>query len=96
MADILQWVLIGLSIPLFVAMIVHTVRRARELDRRIEEYREEQEAAKSQPGPINPYEQMAGLFGSDGSGSQVTIQESRPDTRNTPEEPGTGQHTSDH
>jgi len=61
--EILQWVLIAVSIPLFVAMVVYTVRRARELDRRIEEYHEEQEAAKNQPGPINPYGQMAELFG---------------------------------
>jgi len=75
--DILKWVLIGLSIPLFVAMVIYTVRRARELDRRIEEYHEEQEAAKDQPGPINPYEQMAGLFGGEqgpGAGGQGTAE----------------------
>jgi hypothetical protein len=67
--EILQWVLIGLSIPLFVAMVIYTVRRGRELDRRIEEYHEEQEAAKNQPGPVNPYGQMAGLFGGQGPGA---------------------------
>ncbi len=62
--DVLQYVLIALSIPLFVAMVIYTIRRARELDRRIDEYHEEEEAAKNKPGPINPYEQMT-AFGSE-------------------------------
>ena len=63
MSDILHWVLIALAIPLFAAMVIYTIRRAHALDRRINEYHEDQEAAKNQPGPINPYEQMGELFG---------------------------------
>lgn len=59
--EILQWTLIVLSAPLIVLMIIHTRKRARALDDRIEEYKEEQEAAKSQPGPINPYEDLSNL-----------------------------------
>ncbi len=64
MADALQILLITFSIPLIIALIVHTVRHARELDRRIAEYREEQE---SQTGPVNPYEQMAELYRIEGN-----------------------------
>jgi hypothetical protein len=61
--DILRWVLIILSIPLLVLLIVHTVSRVRRLSERIDEYHEEQEAARSQPGPINPYADMGQAFG---------------------------------
>ncbi len=54
MADILRWFLIVLSIPAFALMVMYTVRRARELDQRIDEFHAEQEAATNQPGPINP------------------------------------------
>ena len=59
--EILQWALIVLSVPLVILFVIHTRKRARALDERIEEYRKEQEAAKSQPGPINPYEDLANL-----------------------------------
>jgi hypothetical protein len=59
---ILQWVLIVLSVPLIVLMVIQTRKRARALDERIEEYKEEQEAAKSQPGPINPYDDLSKLI----------------------------------
>ena len=59
---VLQWILIGLSAPLIVLMVIQTRKRARALDDRIEEYKEEQEAAKSQPGPINPYEDLSNLI----------------------------------
>lgn len=62
--QILQWVLIGLSIPLLALMVIQTRKRARELDARIERYKAEQEAAKSQSGPVNPYEDLAQLFAS--------------------------------
>lgn len=59
--EILQWVLIVLSVPLIVLMIVQTRRRAKALNERIEEYWDEQEEAKSKPGPVNPYEDLASL-----------------------------------
>lgn len=62
--EILQWILIGLSAVLLVALVAHTRRRARALSDRIDEYHAEQEAKKNQPGPIDPYADMAGLFGS--------------------------------
>jgi type II secretory pathway pseudopilin PulG len=59
---VLQWVLIVLSVALIVMLVIQTRKRARALDERIEEYREEQEAAKSQPGPINPYQDLGNLI----------------------------------
>lgn len=63
MTDILRWALILLSIPLIVLLARHTMRRARALSERIDEYKEELEAQSKQPGPINPYQQMADVFG---------------------------------
>jgi choline-glycine betaine transporter len=68
MLETLQIVLIVASIPLLVFLIVYTVRHAQALNRRIEEYREEEEAAKSQPGPVNPYQQLADLYRSGSNG----------------------------
>ncbi len=61
MSEILQWVLIGLSVPLIVLIVLHTVRRARDLDARIDEYHAEQEAASGQQ--VDPNAGMAELFG---------------------------------
>ena len=61
--EILRWVLVGLAIPLIVVFVRYTIRRARALDERIDEYHEEQEAQKQQPGPIDPYGGMGELFG---------------------------------
>ena len=60
--EILQWVMIGVSIPLLVWLVIRTQKRARALNERIEEYKEEQEAAKSKPGSVNPYDDLAALF----------------------------------
>ena len=59
--EILQWVLIGVAIPLLVVLVIRTRKRVRALDGRIQEYKEEQEAAKSKPGPVNPYDDLAEL-----------------------------------
>lgn len=64
--NILRWALIILSIPLIIVFILHIVARAKALSRRIDEYHAEQEAAANQPGPANPYADMASLFGADG------------------------------
>ena len=64
--EVLQWVLIGVSIPLIVALVIRTRKRARALNERIEEYLKEQEAAKSKPGPVNPYDDLAALMHADG------------------------------
>ena len=61
--DILKWILLALSIPVLVLLIAHTGRRMKALSKRIDQYHEEQEQAKSKPGPINPYADMAGAFG---------------------------------
>ena len=63
--EILRWALIILSIPLLVAFVLHIIARAKALNRRIDEYHAEQEAAKNQPGPVNPYADMGLLFGSE-------------------------------
>jgi len=60
--EILRWVLIILSIPFIVMLVVHTRKRIRALEDRIDEYREEQEAAGSKPGPINPYEDFSKII----------------------------------
>ena len=61
--EILRWVLVGLAIPLIVVFVRHTIRRARALDERIDEYHEAQEAEKQQAGPIDPYAGMGEVFG---------------------------------
>ena len=63
MTDILPWILTAVSIPFLIVVVRLTVRRARELSERIDEYHREQEEAKQQPGPINPYQDMAQAFG---------------------------------
>lgn len=63
MTDILSWALVVLSIPIIVLLVMHTVRRARALSERIDEHHEEQEAAKQQPGPIDPYRDIGAVFG---------------------------------
>lgn len=63
--EVLQWVLIIVSIPLIVVMVIQTRKRARALDERIEEYKEEQESAKSKPGSVNPYDDLAALMHAD-------------------------------
>ena len=63
MEDILRWVLVVISIPLLVLFIIHTIRRARSLTERIDEYHESQAAGPQQPGPVNPYQDLSELFG---------------------------------
>lgn len=62
MTDIIQWLLIAVSIPLIVAMVLQTIKRARVLSERIDEYHESQEAQSQQPGPIDPYANIAEIF----------------------------------
>ena len=59
--EVLRWILICLSVPLILLMAIQTRKRAKALEERIEEYKEEQEAAKATPGPINPYDDLAAL-----------------------------------
>lgn len=63
MINIISVALIVISIPFIALLIVHAIKRARELSHRIDEYHEEQEAQSKQPGPIDPYQGMAQLFG---------------------------------
>lgn len=58
-------VLVLLSIPFLVLAVRVTLARSRELNKRIDDYHAEQEAARKQPGPVNPYQDMAQLFGTD-------------------------------
>ena len=60
--QILTWVLVILAIPLLVLFVRPTIKRIRALDERIEDYHESQKAEKRK-GPVNPYADMAGLFG---------------------------------
>lgn len=62
LTDILSIVFILVSIPLIVVLARRAKRRAIELDKRIDEYHSEQEAAKDQPGPRDPYADLAALF----------------------------------
>lgn len=62
MLDIINWVLIAASIPVIVVLVNVVRRRARELDARIDQYHEQQEAAK-QKGPVDPYADLAALYG---------------------------------
>ena len=63
MIETVRWVLIAASLVLITLLVMHTLRRARALSQRIDDFHEEQEAQKKQPGPINPYENIAQLFG---------------------------------
>ena len=63
MMEIIRWVLIAVSLVLITLLVMRTLRRARALSQRIDDYHEEQEAQKQQPGPINPYTNMGQLFG---------------------------------
>lgn len=63
MIEIIRWVLIALSLALIALLVMHTLRRARALSQRIDDYHAEEEAKKQKPGPINPYEDMGHLFG---------------------------------
>lgn len=50
---------------LFIALLVHvTIRRARLLSRRIDEFREEKETPQ-QPGPVDPYADLADALRTD-------------------------------
>jgi vacuolar-type H+-ATPase catalytic subunit A/Vma1 len=43
MLQIVRWVLVAVAIGIIIWLVARTTRRARELDRRIEEYHKEQE-----------------------------------------------------
>jgi len=58
-------ILVVLSVPFIVLAVRATLARVRELNKRIDEYHAEQEAARKQPGPVNPYQDMAQIFGAD-------------------------------
>lgn len=62
MNNIIGWILIILSIPVLVLMVLQTIRKAKDLSNRIDEYHAEQDAKKNAPGPINPYEDLASLY----------------------------------
>lgn len=62
LTDILRWALIILSVPVLVLLTRHTIRRARALSDRIDEYREAEEERRNKPGPINPYEDLGRVF----------------------------------
>jgi hypothetical protein len=58
MNGLLEIALIVASIPLIVWLTRRTVRNARRLERRIEEYKKERESK----GPGNPYAELADLW----------------------------------
>ena len=62
MIDTIRWVLIALAVPVIIWLVVTTIRRARALSERIEEYHEEEEEAKQSGQPVNPYEAMSQIM----------------------------------
>ena len=62
MVDTLQWVLIGLAVPVIIVLVITTVRRARSLSERIDEYHEEQDAQQQTPGPVDPYDALSRII----------------------------------
>jgi len=52
-----------LSIPLIVGLARLAVRHSRELNQRIEDYRREEEEAKSSGQVVDPYSAMATVMG---------------------------------
>lgn len=59
--EYLNWVLMGIAIPIIVLLVVRTKKRAKALDERIEQYKAEQEEAKAN-GRYNPYQDFIELF----------------------------------
>lgn len=59
MIEIIHWSLIALAVPIIAFLVVTTVRRARALSDRIDEYHKEEEEAKQSGQSINPYEAMS-------------------------------------
>jgi hypothetical protein len=57
--DTVRWILIALAVPVIVFLVVTTIRRARDLSDRIDEYHQEEEEAKQSGEPINPYDAMS-------------------------------------
>ncbi|MGI6296828.1 MAG: hypothetical protein ACOX3G_12200 [Armatimonadota bacterium] len=57
----LNWVLIGVAIPIIILLVIRTRKRAKALDERIEQYKAEQEQAKAN-GTYNPYQDFIELF----------------------------------
>ncbi len=62
--EYLNWVLIGVSVPIITLLVIRTKRRAKALDERIEQYKAEQEQAKAN-GTYNPYQDFIELFNSE-------------------------------
>ena len=60
--EILRWILAVLAVPVLALLIRHIIRRAKALDERIEEYHESEESRKQQ-GPVDPYADLADVFG---------------------------------
>ena len=57
MLELVRWALIAVAVCVIVWLVARTTRRARELDRRIEEYHKEQEEH-----PEVPYAALAEMF----------------------------------
>lgn len=60
--DTIRWILIGLSVPVIVLLVIATIRRAKNLSERIDEYHREEEEAKQSGEPINPYAAMSEIM----------------------------------
>lgn len=80
MWDILNWILIAASVPLIAWLIIRATRRSKELSQRIEQYHEEQEAAKQQPDGLDPYRDFAALFGAGDGKPEVDRERARHDS----------------
>lgn len=50
------------AVVIFVYLAANAFRKARRLDRRIQEFKAEQEALEKKGGPINPYAALAELY----------------------------------
>ena len=57
MVELVRWALIMVAVTVIVWLVARTTRRARELDRRIEEYHKEQEER-----PESPYAALAEML----------------------------------
>ncbi len=60
MTETVQWVLLGLSVPILILFIISIIKRSRELGDAIEKYKKEQEESG---GAQNPYAGMAEIYG---------------------------------
>jgi hypothetical protein len=71
---VLKLFAIAVGIVLAAYAAAHALRSARRLDRRIAEFKAEQEEAQQKGGPINPYAALAELYAEEARRNDEAVQ----------------------